>query len=109
MEFIIKEYITTDGISPFGKWFEELDAKAAAKVSVAIARMACGNLSNAKSLSEGILELKIDFGPGYRIYYGKEDKEIIILLVGGTKKQQQKDIEKAKRYWHEFKKRKKGH
>lgn len=109
MEFFIKEYITIDGHSPFSNWFEGLEAKAAAKVSVAIARMANGNFSNSKSVGAGVLEAKIDFGPGSRIYYGKEDKEIIILLIGGTKKQQQQDIEKAKYYWHEFKKRNKGH
>lgn len=107
--FTIKEYVTPDGVSCFGKWFERLNALAASKVSVAITRIELGNFSNTKSVGAGVWEIKIDYGPGYRVYYAKEGDTIVILLAGGTKKTQQKDIEKAKLLWVEFKKRKKGH
>ena len=109
MSFIIKEYLTSDGASPFGKWFEGLNATAAVKVRIAITRMELGNFSNSKSLGEGVWETKIDFGPGYRVYYGKDGEKIVILLAGGTKKRQQQDIQKAKGLWLEFKKRNGGH
>lgn len=107
--FTIKEYLTPDGRSHFGKWFEGLNAIAASKVRVAIARLEMGNFSNTKSLGAGVCEIKIDYGPGYRVYYGKDGETIVILLAGGTKKTQQKDIDKAQDLWIEFKKRKKGH
>jgi putative addiction module killer protein len=68
-----------------------------------------GNFSNTKSVGSGVWEVKIDYGPGYRVYYGKDGEKIVILLAGGTKKSQQKDIQKAHDLWAEFKKRKKGH
>ncbi len=109
MQFSINEYQTTDGHSPFSKWFDNLNASAAAKVRVAIARIELGNFSNSKAVGSSVWEIKIDFGPGYRVYYGKDGDKIIILLAGGTKKRQQRDIEKAKELWLEFKKRKGGH
>lgn len=109
MLYIIKEYLTLDGKSSFSKWFEELNPTAAAKVRTTIARIELGNFSNAKSLGSGVWEIKIDFGPGYRVYYGKDGENIIILLAGGTKNRQQQDIEKAKKLWIEFKKRNGGH
>ena len=66
-----------------------------------------GNLSNTKSLGGGVIESKIDFGPGYRVYFGKDGKHLIILLGGGTKKGQSKDIQKAKALWQEYKRREK--
>lgn len=107
--FTIKEYLTPDGVSYFEKWFERLNAIAASKVRVAIARIEMGNFSNTKSLGAGVWEVKIDYGPGYRVYYGKDGDKIVILLAGGTKKTQQKDIDKSHLLWSEFKKRKKGH
>lgn len=107
--FTIKEYLCPDGISYFGRWFERLNAMAASKVRVALARLEMGNFSNVKSLGAGVWEIKIDYGPGYRVYYGKEGEKIVILLAGGIKKTQQRDINKAQDLWSEFKKRKKGH
>lgn len=109
MEVIVKEYITPEGKSPFGRWFEALNAPAAAKVRVAIARIEQGNFSNSKSVGANVWEFKIDFGPGYRVYFGFDGEEVIILLAGGTKKRQQQDIEKAKQLWLEYKKRIGGH
>ena len=104
----ILEYLATDGRSPFRAWFDALDATAAAKVTVAIGRMKLGNLSSSKGVGGGVLEYRIDFGPGYRIYFGKDGAMLLILLAGGTKQRQQADIETAKARWADYKQRKKG-
>jgi putative addiction module killer protein len=83
-----------------------LNAPAAARVAIALVRMEQGNFSNTKGVGEGVFECRIDFGPGYRIYFGRDGNTLVILLCGGTKKRQQKDIEKAKILWKEYKKRK---
>ena len=75
-------------------------------VAVALSRMEHGNLSNAKSVGGGVLEYRIDFGPGYRIYFGMDGEELIILLGEGTKKRQQRDIGTAIELWQEYRKRK---
>jgi len=100
------EYLDADGRSPFGAWFDALEATAAARVTVALARAGEGNLSNAKSVGAGVSELRIDFGPGYRIYFGRDGGGLIILLAGGTKKRQQRDIEAAQERWNEYRQRK---
>jgi putative addiction module killer protein len=104
----IREYLDRQGRSPFAAWFEDLNAPAAAKVAVAVARMELGNFSNSRSVGEGVFEFRIDFGPGYRIYFGKDGETIVILLAGGTKKRQHRDIETAKQRWQDYKDRKKG-
>ena len=103
----VKEYQLEDGSYPFSDWFSGLDTQAALKIRTAIARMECGNFSNAKSVGQGVSEYKLDFGPGYRVYFGKDGDTLVILLGGGTKKRQSKDIEAAKRLWQEYKRRKK--
>ena len=102
----IREYVDADGRSPYAKWFDRLNARAAAKVATALVRMKHGNLSNAKGVGAGVSEYRIDFGPGYRVYFGKDGDTLIILLGGGTKKRQQKDIETAQDLWREYKQRK---
>lgn len=102
----IREYLDTQGRSPYARWFDRLNARAAAKVATALARMEQGNLSNAKSVGGGVSEYRIDFGPGYRVYFAKDGDTLIILLGGGTKKRQQKDIEAAQDLWREYKQRK---
>jgi putative addiction module killer protein len=102
----IREYLKEDGSSPFGTWFEGLDAPAAAKITTAGARMEHGNLSHTKPVGNGVYENKIDFGPGYRIYFANDGEKIIILLGGGTKKGQSRDIKRAQEYWKDFKQRK---
>ena len=102
----ILEYIREDGSNPYQKWFKSIDAQAAAKVAVAIARMELGNISNIKWF-EGIGEYKINWGAGYRIYLAQENQQLIILFGGGTKKKQQKDIKRAKELYQEYKERKK--
>jgi putative addiction module killer protein len=81
----------------FQKFFAEIkDTVAKAKVLASITRLAAGNSGKAKSLGDGVWELKIDYGPGWRIYYTQVGNQIILLLTGGTKNGQQRDIEAAK-------------
>jgi putative addiction module killer protein len=104
----ILEYQRDDGTSPFATWFGDLDPIAAARVTTALTRLAAANTSNVKGVGAGVLEVKIDFGPGYRVYFGKDGVDIVILLAGGTKKKQQKDIETAQARWQDYKLRKAG-
>ena len=104
----IEEYITEEGKSPFSDWFESLNAHAANKVHTYLTRVGNGNFSNLKPIKGALQELVIDWGPGYRVYVGKEEDRLIILLGGGTKKRQQKDINIASVLWEEYKRRKKG-
>ncbi len=104
----VREYLAPEGESPFGAWFDYLDAQAAAKVTIALIRIGQGNLSNVKGVGSGVFEFKVDFGPGYRIYFGKDGETVVILLAGGTKKRQQRDIEDAQARWQDYKDRKKG-
>lgn len=100
------EYLDTEGVSPFGRWFNQLNAEAANKVTTAVYRLELGNFSNVEPVGEGVSEYKIDFGPGYRIYFALDGNELIILLGGGSKKRQSRDIENAKTYWRQYKLRK---
>jgi putative addiction module killer protein len=104
----IRYYVASGDRAPFADWFAELDPIASAKVTRAIARVEQGNFSNVKGVGEGVLEYRIDFGPGYRIYFGRDGKTLVILLAGGTKKQQQRDIEAAHDYWRAYKQSKRG-
>jgi putative addiction module killer protein len=99
----IIEYLSPNGTSPFAAWFNRLDPQAAAKVNVALTRMEMGNLSNVKSVGLGVLEYRIDWGPGYRIYFGRQGDELVILLAGGTKQRQRRDISDAAMRWQEYK------
>ena len=102
----VREYTGTNGDCPYEKWFDGLNARAAAKVAIAVTRMALGNLSNVKSVGSGVYEKVIDFGPGYRVYFGKDGDRLVILLGGGTKKRQQTDIQRAQAHWKDYKQRK---
>lgn len=95
-----------DGTSPFADWFIGLDSTAAAKVTIALARIEQGNLSSAKGVGKGVLECRLDFGPGYRVYFGRDGEVLVIVLAGGTKKRQQRDIEIAQGRWADYKQRK---
>jgi putative addiction module killer protein len=102
----ILEYEDANGSSPFGRWFAKLDAKAAAKVTVVLTRLGQGNTSNVRGVGAGVFEIKIDFGPGYRLYFGKDNDTLVILLGGGTKKRQANDIASAQSCWQAYKRRK---
>lgn len=104
----VREYLDEDGTSPFADWFAALDATAAVKITVALARIEQGNLSNVKSVGEGVLEYRLDFGPGYRVYFGRDGDVLVILLAGGTKKRQQRDIEVARARWADYRWRKRS-
>lgn len=104
----VVEYLDASGRSPFGDWFDGLDVQAAVKVRRSVARMEAGNFGDAKPVGRGVIERRIDVGPGYRIYFGRDGEELVILLVGGTKKRQQRDIETAQSFWADYKDRKRG-
>jgi putative addiction module killer protein len=103
--FELREY-TEGGRSPFAEWFTGLDAVTAARVDRYLRRLEAGNFGVSKPLREGLFELRLDFGPGYRVYYGREGQRIIILLGGGTKRRQATDISAALERWKRFKQRK---
>jgi putative addiction module killer protein len=102
----IVEYIDSLGRSPFEKWRLSLDENTEARISTAILRLSEGNISAVKSVGAGVYELRMHFGPGYRVYFGKEGEKLVILLGGGTKLRQQKDIEVAHRLWSQHKREK---
>lgn len=103
----VLEYLDGAGRSPFRRWFDRLDAVAAAKITIAVARIGQANLSNAKGVGAGVLEYRVDSGPGYRIYFGRDGEALVILLGGGTKQRQQADIATAQARWADYKRRKK--
>jgi putative addiction module killer protein len=106
MKVEIREYLDDAGRSPFGRWFDGLDARAAAKVTTALARVEQGNFSQVKGVGAGVFECRIDVGPGYRIYFGKDGDTLVILVGGGTKKRQSLDIALAQERWGDYKQRK---
>lgn len=104
----VLEYLDSSGRSPWRRWFNELDAIAAAKISTALYRLGQGNFSTVEGVGSGVFEAKIDFGPGYRIYFGKDGDAVVILLGGSTKKRQSAAIAAAHKAWDDYKRRKKG-
>jgi putative addiction module killer protein len=105
MPLAVVEYVREDGTKPYQAWFDDLPAQAAARVAIARARLEMGNTSALKRI--GVIgEYRIDWGPGYRIYLAVDGKDLVILLGGGTKLRQQRDIERAKALWAEYKARK---
>lgn len=101
----ISEYLDDRGRSPFGRWFDSLDASAAVRVRTSLARMEAGNLSNIRGVGNGVLECRINVGPGYRVYFGRDGDTLIVLLGGGTKTRQQRDIDDARQLWQEYRRR----
>jgi putative addiction module killer protein len=99
------ECLNAQGKSPFSEWFHSLDPQAAAIVTVAIERLSEGNSSRVKPIGEGAAEIRIDRGPGYRIYFGWDGKTLVVLLGGGTKRRQQRDIADALELWRLYKAR----
>ena len=104
----VVEYVDTVGHSPYAGWFESLDREARDKVSTAVYRLALGNFSNVRGVGAGVFERKIDFGPGYRVYFGRDGLLIVILLGGGTKARQGQDIAIARGRWWEYGRRKRS-
>ena len=106
MTIAVREYLDERAESPFAHWLDSLDAIAAAKVATALYRLEQGNFSRVEGVGGGIYECKINFGPGYRVYFGKDGEALIILLGGGSKKRQKADIAAALSHWQDYKRRK---
>lgn len=102
----IRRYITSDGRVPFTEWFDDLrDTKTKTIINKTLDRVSLGNLGDYRLLGEGVGELRIDYGPGYRIYFGQIGSSIVLLLCGGDKSTQDQDISRAIEYWVEYRRR----
>ena len=105
-DYEIDVYVTEDGRAPFSEWLEALgDREAAARIHVRLARVRLGNLGIWCSVGGGVMELKVDYGPGYRVYFGRFGLRLVVLLCGGGKKTQSRDIARAKDYWTDYRRR----
>ncbi|WP_341731751.1 type II toxin-antitoxin system RelE/ParE family toxin [Microcoleus sp. EPA2] len=99
----IQRYTTPDGKVPFSEWLDSLrDLKAKFKIDGRLDRVGTGNLGDYRSVGEGVYELRINYGPGYRVYFGQVGTTIILLLIGGDKSTQEQDIRKAQKYWTDY-------
>lgn len=105
-KFQVLQYQTREGARPFFKWAQNLDGAVQSRVLARIERFEGGNLGEYRHLGGGLCESKLDFGPGYRIYFGIKGAELILLLCGGDKASQGKDIKKAKAYWNDYREKK---
>lgn len=102
----LQVYVTDDGRAPFSEWLASLhDRKARAKIRVRLDRVGLGNFGDCHGVGDGVQELRIDYGPGYRVYFGQIGSTIVLLLCGGDKTTQTTDIEQARRYWGEYRRR----
>lgn len=102
----VREYLTSQGKSPFRDCLESLDIPVAARIQARIYRFELGNLGDVKSVGHGIYEARFDLGPGYRVYFGKDAGKLIILLCGGSKSTQGQDISRARKNWLDYLERK---
>ncbi|MBE9186935.1 type II toxin-antitoxin system RelE/ParE family toxin [Microcoleus sp. LEGE 07076] len=99
----IQRYTTPDGRVPFSEWLDSLrDLKAKFKIDGRLDRVGTGNLGDYRSVGEGVYELRINYGPGYRVYFGQVGTTIILLLIGGDKSTQEQDIRKTQKYWTDY-------
>lgn len=99
----VLEYVKDNGKNPFRDWLSSLkDVRARSLVRVKIARLRLGNFGDAKSVGEGVSELRLPIGPGYRIYFGRVGDRVVLLLCAGEKKTQKKDIARAKEFWQDY-------
>ena len=102
----IRHYLTASGQNIFAEWLDELrDAKAEARIVARIARLAAENFGDCKPLRAGVWEMRIDWGPGYRVYYAMAGRKLVVLLCGGDKRRQPADIDRAVEYWNDYQKR----
>jgi len=105
----IKLYLTVEGKCPYRKWLDGLDKKIRARVQARVFRFEMGNLGDSKHLEAGVFEARFTIGPGYRLYFGLEEKTVVVLLTGGDKSTQKADIEKAIRFWKDYQQRSDEH
>ena len=102
----IRRYQRADGAVPLTEWLADLrDARARAKLEIRFRRVSLGIFGDIKPVGEGVLELREDVGPGYRVYMGRHGAALVILLCGGDKRSQDADIKRAKEYWLDWKRR----
>lgn len=102
----VRQYETVDGRTPIAEWLDGfVDMPTRRRIVARMDRLREGNLGNWKSIGGGICELKIDAGPGYRVYYARDGAVVILLLCAGDKRTQQRDIERAHAYWKDYKTR----
>jgi putative addiction module killer protein len=100
----IRTYETKDGKVPFDEWFMGIrDDKTRARIETRIDRLSLGNFGNCSAAKEGVIELCIDFGPGYRVYFGRDGDTLVVLLGGGKKDTQEADMRLARKYWRDYK------
>ena len=98
----VREYLTHGGRNPFREWLGTLDVAVRARVQARVLRFEQGNLGDHKSVGSGVWEARLAFGPGYRIYFGKDGEAVILLLVGGAKSMQRRDIPRAQEFWRDY-------
>ena len=104
----VEIYETSTGKRPFEAWLRSLrDTRARQRIRTRIARVRLGNFGDSRTVGDGVVELRLDYGPGYRVYFGRDGDELVILLAGGDKSTQERDIEAARAYWADYKVRKK--
>lgn len=102
----IRYYTTATGKNIVDGWLDSLrDDRAAARIATRLTRLAAGNYGDCKPLQDGIWELRIDYGPGYRVYYAKVGADCVLLLCGGDKRRQPSDVKRAIEYWKDYKQR----
>ena len=104
--YTIEYYLTATHKKPFKELMDGLDSVTRASIRVRLDRARLGNLGKNRHVGEGVYELKIDYGPGYRVYYALNGKTVVLLLLGGDKSTQRKDILQARNYWEDYKERK---
>ena len=106
--FEVQSYLDPEGKDPYTQWLARLpDRQAKARIVVRVGRMAAGNSGDHKPVADGVWELRIDWGPGYRVYYAQAGKRLILLVAGGDKRTQQADIAQALANWHDWQHRRK--
>ncbi len=106
MTYEVRHYLTAAGVDPFAEWLNALrDRQARARVEARIDRVERGLFGDCEPVGEGVSELRIDWGPGYRVYFGRAGARIVLLLLGCDKRKQQADITQAKEYWHDYQER----
>ena len=99
----IERYVTPDGRIPFSEWLDSLrDRRARVRIKLRLDRIEQGNLGDYRSVGEGVYELRINYGPGYRVCFGQVGSTVVLLLCGGDKSTQEQDIRKAQEYWEEY-------
>ena len=102
----LREYLDASGHNHYREWLSELDPSVRVRVDKSVLRMGDGNLSQTKPEGEGVSALRVDFGPGYRVYFGRDGRLLVILLAGGTKRRPEDDIQRARSLWSDYKRRK---